>query len=590
MEEVEQHARGVYGKCQPESCGVAPEVLGDAASGDDSQPDAQVPRGEDRRVGRAAPLVRREVDEHGLHRGVHVSIAESDEQRRGIVSVDVRHGAEGQVPAQREQHARRGVVDDLPFAQRLAPDDAREDQPAGQQHEEGSRSRGDVQHLLAVDGDVGRDDAEREGEGRDADALAPALEQDETVERNLALLADRLPLAAFDRRVDGQPREGDDQREGEEQVEVVHRVVEVEARRGADRHGDVVAQSVVSDPFGAARGVEHVDGHRAAGHGRGAERRAVHRAHHGEEEQRAGDVVAREEQREAEVADQQHLLAGETVDDKPAEGPHGKGREGVAAEDESDHRLVGRKGVAQEERQQRRQQIEREKKHEVGDPHLQVVAVPQCRPRRAVPVVLLRHHRRMFLVSADRFSRFAALPLSLFPSSPLSRRRSVRRMPAARAVDPRCKNSHFPVPLFSRRPILRLGRPCGCVPRLSEKVRAELRAPRCGPPFPERMLPPGEFVPNSDFLRRKALQFGKMNYLCPAFRVRETSRLRPPEKGRPAAGGTSPHPVRDIIQSVQHERFQKRLDRRAFPLRTRQAGSHGHGYGRARRASSAFAA
>ena len=277
-----------------------------------------------------------------------------------------------------------------------------------------------MQHLLAVDGDVGRDDAEREGEGRDAEALAPALEQDETVERNLALLADRLPLAAFDRRVDGQPREGDDQREGEEQVEVVHRVVEVEARRGSYRHGDVVAQPVVSDPFGAARGVEHVDGHRAAGHGRGAERRAVHRAHHGEEEQRAGDVVAREEQREAEVADQQHLLAGETVDDKPAEGPHGKGREGVAAEDESDHRLVGRKGVAQEERQQRREQIEREKKHEVGDPHLQVVAVPQCRPRRAVPVFLLRHHRRMFLVSADRFSRFAALPLSLFPSSLLS--------------------------------------------------------------------------------------------------------------------------------------------------------------------------
>ena len=63
-----------------------------------------------------------------------------------------------------------------------------------------------MQHLLAVDGDVGRDDAERKGEGGDADPFAPPLEQDETVERDLAFAADRLPFAAVDRRVDGESR------------------------------------------------------------------------------------------------------------------------------------------------------------------------------------------------------------------------------------------------------------------------------------------------------------------------------------------------------------------------------------------------
>ena len=136
-------------------------------------------------------------------------------------------------------------------------------------------------------------------------------------------------------------------------------------------------QPVVSDAFRAAFGVEDIDGHRTAGHGRGAEGPSVERSDDGEEHQRSRDEVSGEEQREAEVADQQDLLAGEAVDDEAAERPHAQRRQGVAAQYDADHGLSGREGVAQVERQQRCQQIECKEQHEIGDPHLHVVAVPQ---------------------------------------------------------------------------------------------------------------------------------------------------------------------------------------------------------------------
>lgn len=84
---------------------------------------------------------------------------------------------------------------------------------------------------------------------------------------------------------------------------------------------------------------EDIDGHRTAGHGRGAEGPSVERSDDGEEHQRSRDEVSGEEQREAEVADQQDLLAGEAVDDEAAERPHAQRRQGVAAQYDAVRRL-----------------------------------------------------------------------------------------------------------------------------------------------------------------------------------------------------------------------------------------------------------
>lgn len=110
---------------------------------------------------------------------------------------------------------------------------------------------------------------------------------------------------------------------------------------------DVVAQAVVADTLRAAFGVEHVYGHGATGYGCGAEGASVQCTYGGEEYERTCDEIPCEEQREGKVTYQQHLLAGESVDDKAAEGTHGQRREGVSAQYDSYHSLAGRECVAQ---------------------------------------------------------------------------------------------------------------------------------------------------------------------------------------------------------------------------------------------------
>lgn len=300
--EIECHTHDVYGESEPEGGRVAPEMFGHAASAYDAGADTQIPRGEDGGVGRAAPFVRGEVDEHGLHGRIHVAVAEAYHQCGGIIAVEVWQGREYKISAHRYQHADRCVVYDLAFAQRAAARQAREDKPAGEDHEECARPRCYVECLLTVYGDVCRNYAEREGEGGHAYAFAPPLEQDEAVERYLALSLYGLAFAALYGGVYYEAGEGYHERHGEQQVEIVYRVVYIQSRRGAYGHGYVVAQTIVSDPFRAAFGMEHVDGHGAACDGSGAEGAAVQRADGGEEHYRSGYEVSGKEQREGEVA------------------------------------------------------------------------------------------------------------------------------------------------------------------------------------------------------------------------------------------------------------------------------------------------
>lgn len=128
MEVEEQHARQVDEPGAPKG-GVVAEVLGDAAAREDPQPHPDVPRDEQRRVSRTAPLVRREVQEHRLKGGEHVAVAEADNEGRAVVAPAVVQRREEQIAQQRNRHAARGILHDAAAAQRAAADETREDQP-----------------------------------------------------------------------------------------------------------------------------------------------------------------------------------------------------------------------------------------------------------------------------------------------------------------------------------------------------------------------------------------------------------------------------------------------------------------------------
>ena len=92
------------------------------------------------------------------------------------------------------------------------------------------------------------------------------------------------------------------------------------ARHGADGHGNVVGQSVISQSFAAARRGHNVDDHRIATYRHHAERHAVDDAQGDEEGQGAGQQIAAEDRREDEVGQQIERFAGERVEQVAREG------------------------------------------------------------------------------------------------------------------------------------------------------------------------------------------------------------------------------------------------------------------------------
>lgn len=154
---------------------------------------------------------------------------------------------------------------------------ARRHQPDAAEHEVGARAPRDAHHLLAVDGHIVAQHAEAEAESHHVEAEKPATHEEETVPRELRLVAHNLLLRKTDRRVDPPPYAGHDEGYPEEQLEAVGNLIKEDADGRGDGHREIVAQTVIADALSAATGGQHIDGCRRVGHRQSTEGAAVER-------------------------------------------------------------------------------------------------------------------------------------------------------------------------------------------------------------------------------------------------------------------------------------------------------------------------
>ena len=197
------------------------------------------------------------------------------------------------------------------------------------------------------------------------------------VETQGRLVFDNLPLRNLHPRRRIEPHQGKNERNPEEESEIVGRVIDIDACRRGDSHGQVVAQPIEADSLIASRRGEHVNRHRAVGNRRRPERDTVDCAHDGEHQQRRRPYVAGETYEEGEEAEHQHLLTVETVYHKAAERPNKQRSHDIAREYEANHILFSLKLLVEINGQKRREEIKGEEKQEIACHHLDILPVPE---------------------------------------------------------------------------------------------------------------------------------------------------------------------------------------------------------------------
>ena len=374
--EEEQYAGGVLSGHHPEGGSIAP-MLGHHSTQKAAYAKAEIPAGEDARVGGATLVVASHRHEHVEKSGVKMAIAKAYEHGGQVVGHRVWHGDEEDEAHKRQAHALGGIVGELAVAQRLAALQAREKQATGEYGEIGSRATRHAKLFLAVDGEIIAERAPAEAEHGNVDGQEPGAREEEAVERYLALVFHDFLIWHAQRAGyrHGHPRHG--QGYPEQRGIAAHGIVEPDAHRRGYGHGEIVAQPVKPDALVATRSGQHVDGAGAVGHRHRAEGRAVERAANGEHENGASCDVASEAHEESRETQHEHLLAREAVDDVTAKGTHDERSHGVAAQHDAYHVFSGPKLLAEIQRQQRGEEIECKIKQEVGRHHLDVVGVPK---------------------------------------------------------------------------------------------------------------------------------------------------------------------------------------------------------------------
>ena len=133
-----------------------------------------------------------------------MSVAQADDECRAVVADGIVYGSKEQIAQHGDEHAVRGILRHMALPQRACPDKTAHDEPRTEQGEEESCAGGNAELLLAVDGQVGADDAIREAIACHGHALAPSLEQQEAVQREGLLVADCLARPQLERGVDEQ--------------------------------------------------------------------------------------------------------------------------------------------------------------------------------------------------------------------------------------------------------------------------------------------------------------------------------------------------------------------------------------------------
>lgn len=287
------------------------------------------------------------------------------------------HGSKEDEAANGDQNTQRGIAQDESFAQGAAARQAGDNQAESEEGEEEARARGDTQLIASVDSHVGGYHAVREAHGEDGEHGDKPLEHDESVERKRLLIQHQR--AVF--HADGADHDDAQHRHGERQPKehLVTMVAGKQEHRNAraDGGGDIVAQPEIPNPFGSARGRQHIHRHRGERYTRGTKRRTVEHAECRKHREATRQEVTAEERCREEVKNKQHHLAGETVHEETAERAYQQRRQGIAGEDNAYHLLIRRICIAQVERQEGSEQHEGKVHEEIARPHLNIIAIPK---------------------------------------------------------------------------------------------------------------------------------------------------------------------------------------------------------------------
>ncbi len=99
-------------------CSTIVEKLCQHATEQDAQADAQVPCREQGRVGCASLVVVCHTDNHVLDGWPHVTITQSDEQCRAIITPHAVGDGKERISDRRDEYALAGITDEASFAQR----------------------------------------------------------------------------------------------------------------------------------------------------------------------------------------------------------------------------------------------------------------------------------------------------------------------------------------------------------------------------------------------------------------------------------------------------------------------------------------
>ena len=152
--------------------------------------------------------------------------------------------------------------------------------------------------------------------------------------------------------------------------------VEVHGNGRRDGRSDIVAQTIIANPFRASRGGKGIDGECAVRNGCGSEWSTVQGSNHGKNENRRCQEIASEEEGKQTIHQHQHFLSRKTIHDVAAERTNDESGDGVARKYQSNGLFISHEPFAHEDGEERHEHIEREKQKEISNIQLDEVAIP----------------------------------------------------------------------------------------------------------------------------------------------------------------------------------------------------------------------
>ena len=192
-------------------------------------------------------------DEHVEEGGVHLAVAQSDEQGGEVKAPCRGDTCEESVAKHGEGDADSGVARHAAGPQALGAEEARHEQAAGKYGEEYAGAVGDPHLLLAVDGHIVAHHTPAEAEEADIDSQQPPPREEEMVETELRFAGYGFALRQPHAGAAQKPETGQCQRQPEEEGEIACGMVDVDSGTGGDSHGEIIAQAVVAESLAAAR-------------------------------------------------------------------------------------------------------------------------------------------------------------------------------------------------------------------------------------------------------------------------------------------------------------------------------------------------